>query len=127
MSLRADLERATLAYSGGGETGQATLRFSGNEVFFDGHFPAGPVLPAVVQLAAALHFASKLAREPLRLAEVTRAKFTNPTGPGRELALEVQLTAPEASRRRVKAVLRDGEKEVAELNLRVVPAEAAAT
>jgi 3-hydroxymyristoyl/3-hydroxydecanoyl-(acyl carrier protein) dehydratase len=120
MSLQADIERATLAFTAEGDTGQATLRFHGDEVFFDGHFPQGPVLPAVVQIAAALHFGSKLADGPLQLVEVTRAKFTNPTGPGCELALQLELAAAEDGRRRLKAILRDGDNEVSELSLRVV-------
>lgn len=119
MSLQAEIERATLAFDAKGEAGCATLRFHGDEVFFDGHFPHGPVLPAVVQLAAAVHFASRLAGETLRLAEVTRAKFTNPTGPGRALVLDVQLADADEGRRRLKAVLRDGGKVVSELNLRL--------
>jgi 3-hydroxymyristoyl/3-hydroxydecanoyl-(acyl carrier protein) dehydratase len=120
MNLRRDIERATLAFSANGSTGEALFRFAGDEVFFRGHFPKGPVLPAVVQIAAAVLFSSRVAGQEMRLSEVTRAKFTNPTGPGRELTLLVQLEAIEDSRRRVKAVLRDGDLEVSELNLRVI-------
>lgn len=116
MNLAADLDAATLSF----EAGTARLRFSGAEEFFKGHFPEGPVLPAVVQVAAAVHFAGRLIGRPVRLAEVTRAKFMNPTGPGRELELSVSVEPAEEGRSRVKALLRDGDKEVAELSLRVV-------
>ena len=115
MSLSADIEAATLAFA----DGAAQLRFSGDEPFFRGHFPDGPVLPAVVQVAAAVHFAGRVLGRAVRLAEVTRAKFMNPTGPGRELVLAVTVEPAEEGRMRVKALIRDGDSVVAELTLRV--------
>jgi 3-hydroxyacyl-[acyl-carrier-protein] dehydratase len=116
MNLADDLNAATLSF----EAGVVRLRFSGSEDFFKGHFPDGPVLPAVVQVAAAVHFAGRLIGRAVRLAEVTRAKFMNPTGPGRELELSVSVEPEEEGRSRVKALLRDGDTEVAELTLRVM-------
>ena len=116
MNLGADLEAATLSF----EDGAARLRFTGNEQFFQGHFPDGPVLPAVVQVAAAVHFAGLTLGRGVRLAEVTRAKFMSPTGPGRELVMTVSVQPPDEGRSRVKALMRDGERDVAELTLRVV-------
>jgi 3-hydroxyacyl-[acyl-carrier-protein] dehydratase len=116
LSLSTDIEAATLAF----EAGTARLSFSGREEFFRGHFPDGPVLPAVVQVAAAVHFAGRVLGREVALAEVTRAKFMNPTGPRRELVLELALDAAEEGRTRVKALIRDGDKEVAELTLRVI-------
>jgi 3-hydroxyacyl-[acyl-carrier-protein] dehydratase len=115
LSLSSDIEAATRDFA----AGTARLRFSGEEAFFRGHFPDGPVLPAVVQVAAAVHFAGRMLGRVVHLAEVTRAKFMNPTGPGRELVLALALDAAEEGRTRVKAVLRDGERVVAELTLRV--------
>ena len=116
MSLADDINAATLSF----DDGTARLRFSGDEIFFRGHFPDGPVLPAVVQIAAAVHFAGKLLGRELRLVEVTRSKFMQPTGPGRELVLSVSCDDAEEGRTRVKALLREGDSEVAELSLRVV-------
>jgi 3-hydroxymyristoyl/3-hydroxydecanoyl-(acyl carrier protein) dehydratase len=116
MSLTDDLVAATLSFA----DGTARLRFSGDEVFFRGHFPEGPVLPAVVQVAAAVHFAGRMLEREVRLFEVTRAKFTHPAGPGRELVLTVSCEPAENGRTRVKAVIRDAEQEVAELSLRVM-------
>ncbi|MCA8915889.1 MAG: hypothetical protein KDB90_10800 [Planctomycetes bacterium] len=116
MTLAVELQAATLSF----DDGTALLRFSGSEEFFRGHFPDGPVLPAVVQVAAAVHFAGRLLGREVRLAEVSRAKFMNPTGPGRELELTLGAEPVEEGRTRVKAVLRDGDKDVAELTLRVV-------
>jgi 3-hydroxyacyl-[acyl-carrier-protein] dehydratase len=122
MSLQADIERAMLSFDAEATSGVARLRFAGDEIFFKGHFPEGPVLPAVVQVAAAVLFAGKLLGQEVQLAEVTRAKFTNPTGPQRELTLKVDVEPAEQGRYRAKALLRDGELVVAELNLRVQPA-----
>lgn len=119
MSLREDLERAVLHLAVEGTRGEARLRFSGDEVFFEGHFPSAPVLPAVVQVSAALMLAGRILGREVSLGEVTRAKFTNPAGPGHELTLTVSTDEREG-RTRVKATVREGNKEIAELNLRVV-------
>lgn len=120
MTLTEDISRATIAFEAGANEGTARLRFAGDEVFFKGHFPQAPVLPAVVQVAAAVDFASRIAGERLRLSEVTRAKFTNPTGPGRDLLMHLTLEPVQEGKRRVKALIKDGELEVAELSLRVM-------
>lgn len=119
MALADDIFAATLDFRPGEGSCTARLRFSGREDFFQGHFPGGPVLPAVVQIAAVVSYASRLAGQELRLVEVTRAKFMNPTGPGRELVAQLTLDPELDGRRRVKATLLDGETEVAELTLRV--------
>lgn len=121
MDLGADIDNATLAVSTNGASGSTRLSFSGDETFFQGHFPDGPVLPAVVQIAAVVRLAGKILGQDVALAEVTRAKFMAPTGPGRELTLTAELERVDEQRHRVKAVIRDGGQEVAELNLRVVP------
>ncbi|MCC6464256.1 MAG: hypothetical protein IT463_02820 [Planctomycetes bacterium] len=121
MNVGAELQHATLAVQPEGNSLRARLCFSGREFFFQGHFPERPVLPAVVQVAAAVHFAGLLLGGPQRLAEVTRAKFQSPTGPGVELALQLVVDAPEPGRTRVRASLHDGDTEVSELVLRVVP------
>lgn len=126
MSLNAELEAALLGLTQSGTSACATLQFKGSEVFFDGHFPERPVLPAVVQLAAAVFVAGRVAGQDLQLVEVTRATFLNPTGPGVPLTLEVSLEPAEEGRLRVKASLRQSDQPVAELSLRVVPQDAPA-
>lgn len=116
MSLADDITAATLSFA----SGVAHLRFSGQEVFFRGHFPQGPVLPAVVQVSAAVYFAGRVLGREVRLVEVTRSKFTHPTGPGRDLVMTVTCDEAEEGRTRVKALLRDGDRNVAELTLRVL-------
>lgn len=105
------------------ETASATaeLQFAPDCFFFAGHFPGQPVLPAVVQVASAIELASRLLGSPQCLAEVTRAKFTNPTGPGRLLRLAVSVEAEDGGRHKVRATLTEGDLLVSELVLRVTP------
>lgn len=121
MGLASDIERATTEFDAA--NGRASLKFSGEEQFFKGHFPQGPVLPAVVQVAAAVHFAGRLQGCEFTLAEVSRAKFMNPTRPGRELVLNLTAAPAEGGLTKVKASILDGAKVVAELTLRVAQAD----
>lgn len=124
MTLSGDLDRATLDCKVEDDRAVATLRFTGDEVFFEGHFPSGPVLPAVVQVASAVKLAERVTGGALSLAEVTRAKFTNPAGPGHDLTVSVRVE-PAGDRLRVKAKITEGDNEIAELSLRVTPKRAA--
>jgi 3-hydroxymyristoyl/3-hydroxydecanoyl-(acyl carrier protein) dehydratase len=118
MNLQGAIDRACLSLRGEPAMATAELRFSEDDFFFEGHFPTGPVLPAVVQVGAVVELASRLLGAPQRLAEVTRAKFTNPTGPGRLLTLTLAIEA-EPGRHKVRATLADGDVQISELVLRV--------
>ncbi|MBE7492159.1 MAG: hypothetical protein HS108_10440 [Planctomycetes bacterium] len=118
MNLQQTLRRALQNVAADAAGARAELRFAGDEFFFEGHFPGAPVLPAVVQVGAAVELASRVLNMPQRLVEVTRAKFTSPTGPGRVLTLVVTLDA-ENGRHRVRASMHDGETPVSEFTLRV--------
>jgi len=69
-----------------------------NEPFFQGHFPARPVMPGVLMLealaqAAALLSFESLGSEPgedtvVYFAGVDKARFKRPVGPGDQLILE---------------------------------------
>lgn len=95
-----------------------TLTFSGKEFFFQGHFPGDPVLPAAVQIDAAVHFASRALGSKLRITEVTRAKFMHPAGPNQPLLLELEFRQ-EKDGHRVKARITHQDHAVAEFTLRV--------
>lgn len=118
MTLSQSIDAATRSFDA--ENGTAVLHFSGDETFFRGHFPGNPVLPAMVQIAATVHLTGRMLGRDLRLVEVTRAKFTSPTGPGRDLTVEISTEAEDEGRTRVKALIREHELEVAELYLRVL-------
>jgi 3-hydroxyacyl-[acyl-carrier-protein] dehydratase len=75
------------------EAGSAVGRFRFEEGFagFRGHFPGRPLLPAVVQVMAALLVAGEVWGEAAGEAvSVDRAKFLLPIGPGAEI--QVQCT-----------------------------------
>jgi 3-hydroxyacyl-[acyl-carrier-protein] dehydratase len=117
MSLKDSIRRAVIVQDH--EQGTMRLRFAGDEEFFAGHFPGNPILPAVVQIAAASYFASELTGQDLRVAEVPRAKFMHPTGPGQDLDLALQLGETDNGQLRARATIHHGNKPVAEFNLRL--------
>lgn len=65
------------------------LRFTGEEIFFQGHFPGTPVLPGVAQLGLAVEHAQK--RYPFAgpLKEVKKMKFVHVIEPRRDVMLRL--------------------------------------
>jgi len=63
-------------------------RFSRDFVGFSGHFPGYPVLPAIVQILAALDVAERMKARRLKLAGVKNAKFHIRIRPGHEVLVE---------------------------------------
>ncbi len=84
-----------------------------NEPFFQGHFPARPVLPGVLMLealaqAAALLSFESMGTEPgddtvVYFAGIDEARFKRPVGPGDQLILEAQIERQKAGIYRYKA------------------------
>jgi 3-hydroxyacyl-[acyl-carrier-protein] dehydratase len=77
-----------------------------NEPFFQGHFPARPIMPGVLIVEALAQAAGVLAVEALGLAgsgklvyfmAIEGAKFRQPVEPGVLLRLEVEFTQKRAS------------------------------
>lgn len=78
-----------------------TLKLTGEEDFFKGHFPGNPIMPGVLlqealfQSGAALMALMVAGKEGGGLGVVTRvqnAKFKSMVRPGDELVMEVELT-----------------------------------
>lgn len=118
MTLSQSIDAATRSFDA--DSGAAVLHFSGDEEFFLGHFPGNPVLPATVQIAAALRIGERLLGRTLKLVEVTRAKFTSPAGPGHDLRITLVTEAVDAGRTRLKVAITGENQEIAELSLRVL-------
>ena len=77
-----------------------------NEPFFQGHFPARPIMPGVLIVEALAQAAGVLAVEALGLAgtgklvyfmAIEGAKFRQPVGPGVLLRLEVEFVQKRSS------------------------------
>jgi 3-hydroxyacyl-[acyl-carrier-protein] dehydratase len=119
MILSEALKAATRTFSNTTDSAEATLHFSGEEFFFEGHFPKNPIVPAVVQIDIALHLASRALGRELRLREVTRAIFKRPVGPGQELAFSISWGQAENELLRLKCNVQSAGQSVAEFSLRV--------
>jgi len=76
---------------------KTTLKLTGEEDFFKGHFPGNPIMPGVLLQEALFQSGAALmaGMEGAGLGVVTRvqnAKFKNMVRPGDELEMEVELT-----------------------------------
>jgi 3-hydroxymyristoyl/3-hydroxydecanoyl-(acyl carrier protein) dehydratase len=59
--------------------------------WFAGHFPHRPILPGVVQIGWAVHFAAALHRRDAPVRALERIKFKRPVLPGARLVLGLTL------------------------------------
>lgn len=78
------------------ETGSLVgrCRFEADFPGFSGHFPGGPILPAVVQIAAALQAAAMVWKDaPSGAVSVHKAKFVLPVKPGDEIEIHCSRTS----------------------------------
>ena len=69
------------------EQSVVSLRFTGEEHFFQGHFPGMPILPGVVQLGLAVDHAKKTYGLDGAIREAKKLKFLHIIEPGRDIAL----------------------------------------
>lgn len=60
--------------------------------WFEGHFPGRPILPGVVQVGWAAHFAGALAGHDEPPMQIERMKFRRPVLPGARLTLRLVLS-----------------------------------
>jgi 3-hydroxyacyl-[acyl-carrier-protein] dehydratase len=84
-----------------------------NEPFFQGHFPARPVMPGVLMLEALAQAAALLSFESqdtepgddtvVYFAGIDEARFKRPVGPGDQLILEAAIERQKAGIYRYKA------------------------
>ncbi|MEF8712186.1 MAG: hypothetical protein V5B39_01190 [Accumulibacter sp.] len=84
---------------------------------FSGHFPDRPIVPGVVLLDRALHFAEALLGRPAVVWQIARSKFFSPVGPGQALIFQLHERADASI---VFSVLADG-REVAAGHLQPGP------
>ncbi|MGB9429025.1 MAG: thioester dehydrase [Gammaproteobacteria bacterium] len=79
---------------------------SADNPWFDGHFPGQPILPGVVQIGWAVHFACELHGFDAYVTTLEQIKFRRPILPGAQLTLHLM---PEASTRKLRYEYRDAE------------------
>ncbi|MGH8400145.1 MAG: 3-hydroxyacyl-ACP dehydratase FabZ family protein, partial [Gammaproteobacteria bacterium] len=82
------------------------LGIEADNPWFEGHFPGQPILPGVVQIGWAVHFAHTLHGLGPEVANLEQIKFRRPIFPGTRLTL--QLT-PSADGQKLRYEYRDAE------------------
>ena len=68
-----------------------TIRVDNENPWFQGHFPGFPILPGVVQIGWAEHYACMLYGLDGGIATLEQIKFRRPILPGMELTLVLRL------------------------------------
>ncbi len=71
-------------------TWRADVVFDRDARYFEGHFPGFPLLPGVVQLGTAHHFAEQFLRREIALRSVKKMKFTRAVSPGERIRLTLE-------------------------------------
>ncbi|HEX6550923.1 MAG TPA: thioester dehydrase [Gammaproteobacteria bacterium] len=74
---------------------------------FEGHFPGQPILPGVVQIGWAVHYAGKLYGLGPAVTTLEQIKFRRPILPGARLTLHLALTG---DGRKLRYEYRDAER-----------------
>lgn len=100
-----------------GVRGTFELTLPADHPILRAHFPGAPLVPGVVLIEALAQAAGCVWGAHARLAEVVRARFRAPVGPGVTVRLDVEATAALGSVRRFAGRARVGDDVVAEVEL----------
>jgi 3-hydroxymyristoyl/3-hydroxydecanoyl-(acyl carrier protein) dehydratase len=73
-----------------GTHSELDLLVAADNPWFDGHFPGNPILPGVVQIGWAVHFACELHGFKPGLTALEQVKFKRPILPGARLTLHLK-------------------------------------
>ena len=80
------LPKLLTEHSGPNQT-ELDLLVESDNPWFQGHFPAQPILPGVVQIGWAVHYANRLLGFKRELHQLEHVKFKRPILPGARLNL----------------------------------------
>lgn len=75
---------------GSGHELELEFTLGADNPWFAGHFPGQPILPGVVQIGWAAHFAVALRDDDTPPMTLQRVKFRYPVGPGAHLLLRLE-------------------------------------
>jgi 3-hydroxyacyl-[acyl-carrier-protein] dehydratase len=102
----------------------AIKNVTGNENFFQGHFPEYPVMPGVLQIEALAQASAifviqkhKLENKPIYFMALDKVKFRNQVVPGDTLTLEIELLRWGGKISKCRGVALIGEKVVVEAEM----------
>ena len=82
------------------------LLVAADNPWLEGHFPGLPILPGVVQIGWAVHFAGALCGFEGGVSALEQVKFKRPIRPGARLTLHLK---PDAATRKLRYEFRDAE------------------
>ena len=107
----------TMNGTGGAE---ATFTFSEDFSGFQGHFPAGKILPGICQVQCVLALLSRWQDNSPRLVEITSAKYVLPIVPGETITCKIHgLKQNGDSVLSLKASILKGSERVSDFRLKV--------
>ena len=102
----------------------AIKNVTGNEAFFQGHFPGYPVMPGVIQIEAMaqaaclfIFYKYKLQNEPVFFISIDKVKFRGQVIPGDTLRIEIEILRFGGRIARVKGKSYVGDKLVVEAEM----------
>jgi 3-hydroxymyristoyl/3-hydroxydecanoyl-(acyl carrier protein) dehydratase len=82
------------------------LTFNADCPWLEGHFPGQPILPGVVQIGWAVHFAGKIYGYHTGVHTLEQIKFRQPIFPGKHLTLHLM---PDLQRHKLRYEYRDAD------------------
>jgi len=104
---------------------------TGNELFFQGHYPGQPIMPGVLILEALAQMGGILLAQELELKgkvavllSIDKVKFRRPVVPGDQLLLEVESLRIKSRTGHVQCKAKVGDVLAAEANLKFMMADA---
>jgi 3-hydroxymyristoyl/3-hydroxydecanoyl-(acyl carrier protein) dehydratase len=95
-----------LARREGESQSELDLAIEGSNPWFEGHFPGQAILPGVVQIGWAVHFANALHGLGPAVDSLEQIKFKRPIFPGTRLTLQLK---PSPDRNKLRYEYRDAE------------------